>query len=413
MKVAIIGAGLTGLSAGFELKDFAEVTIFEKDCVGGLVSSYCTSKYCIEKFYHHCFKGDKYLLNLIKKLKLKNKLKWKTVRVGYAINWKIYPLNTINEILEFPHLNLSDKIRLALFTLNAKRRNFKKFDNIRAIDGIRYELGHNLLNNFFLPLLRAKFCDEFKDVSYSWLLARVATRSKRTLKGEILGYIKGGFWQLIERLKDNLEIFNKNVRRIEITNKKFIIDGKKFDAIIYTGNLLNLSKIFKAPLNLPKIRYQSSISVLISSNSSLTEDMYWINVKDAIFGAVIEHTNFMPIEDYGEHLMYLAAYSLPNDKLYNLPDHQIKKLFLKDLKKLGFDGKIKWIKVFKAKYSGPIFETGYLSKVTPYRTKIKGFYIAGMTSKPNYPERSMNGSVKAGIDVANLLKTDYKLFALN
>ena len=70
---------------------------------------------------------------------------------------------------------------------------------------------------------------------------------------------------------------------------------------------------------------------MISSNSSLTEDMYWINVKDAIFGAVIEHTNFMPIEDYGEHLMYLAAYSLPNDKLYNLPDHQIKKLFLKDL----------------------------------------------------------------------------------
>ncbi|RLI79564.1 amine oxidase, partial [Archaeoglobales archaeon] len=70
---------------------------------------------------------------------------------------------------------------------------------------------------------------------------------------------------------------------------------------------------------------------------------------------------------------------------------------------------VNWIKIFKAKYSGPVFEKGYLKKVTEYRTSLKNFYIAGMTSPPNYPERSMNGSIKAGLEVAEVVKRDLGL----
>ena len=409
MKIAIIGAGLTGLTAAFKLKDFAEVTIFEKEKVGGLLASFCTPNYCIEKFYHHCFVNDVYLLKLLKKLNLEKKLVWKNVKVGYAVDWKIYPLNTPLEIIKFPYMSLSDKIRLAIFTLTAKRKKYENFDNLRAIEGIKKELGENLFNNFFLPLLRAKYCDLFRDVSYSWLLARVATRSKRTLKGEVLGYLRGGFHQLIEKLKDKVKIVNCKVKKIEKVNKKFLINEKKFNAVIYTAPVQTLDKKIKKVLKLPQIRYQSSVSVLLASNTFFTEDLYWINVKDAIFGAIIEHTNFMSVKDYGEHLIYLAAYSLPHGWLFKLKNEEIIKIFLKDFEKLGFNGRIKWIKVFKAKYSGPVFERGYIKKITPYRTKIKGFYIAGLTSKSNYPERSMNGSIKAGFDVARIVKNDFKL----
>ncbi len=125
------------------------------------------------------------------------------------------------------------------------------------------------------------------------------------------------------------------------------------------------------------------------------------------FGAVIEHTNFMPFEDYGIHIMYLAAYSTPDGWLFNLRDEEIERMFLSDLRKLGFKTEsVRWAKVFKAKYSGPIYEKGYRRKVTPYRV-ADGFYIAGMTSKPNYPERSMNGSIKAGKEVAEQVKRDF------
>ena len=41
----------------------------------------------------------------------------------------------------------------------------------------------------------------------------------------------------------------------------------------------------------------------------MTDGNYWLNIKaDVPFGAVIEHTNFMPVEDYGERLVYITSY---------------------------------------------------------------------------------------------------------
>ncbi len=39
-------------------------------------------------------------------------------------------------------------------------------------------------------------------------------------------------------------------------------------------------------------------------------DTYWLNIAhDAPFGALIEHTNFVPKERYGgDHLLYVASY---------------------------------------------------------------------------------------------------------
>ncbi len=146
---------------------------------------------------------------------------------------------------------------------------------------------------------------------------------------------------------------------------------------------------------------------MVGAEETLTENIYWTNIADRIsFGAVIEHTNFMPFDDYGIHLMYLAAYSTPEGWLFNLGESEIEKLFLSDLKKLGFNTEsVKWVKIFKAKYSGPIYEKGYRRRITPYRA-ARGFYIAGMTSRPNYPERSMNGSIRAGYEVAEQVKKD-------
>ncbi|RLI76303.1 amine oxidase [Archaeoglobales archaeon] len=408
MKIAIVGAGLAGLSAAMNLREHAEVKVFEKDDVGGLASSYCKDHYCIEKFYHHCFRQDEELLKLIKELKLSNKLVWKVAKVGYAVDDKIYPLNTPIEILRFPYLSFYDKIKLAMFTIKSRKRDYVLEDGRGVVDGIKKELGDKLLNNFFMPLLKSKFGENYKEVSYAWLLARVSIRSNRKYSGEELGYLRQGFHQLIERMREGIEIENKVVKLERF--RRFDVCGEKFDAVIYTAPIPELGEEFRNALNLPKIKYQSSVCALIALKDSLT-NIYWTNVKEeTIFGALIEHTNFMPLEDYGEHLIYLASYSTPDGWLFNKNVDELEKLYIKDAKKFGLDERnINWIKIFKAKYSGPIFEKGYLKKITDYKTPIKGFYIAGMTSKPNYPERSMNGSIKAGKEVAEVLKRDFGL----
>lgn len=407
MKVAIIGAGLTGLSAAISLKDYVNVKIFEKNDVGGLASSYCKG-YCIEKFYHHCFKRDEELIKLIRRFGLSKKLVWRVAKIGCEVNGKIYPLNTPFEILRYPYLSLYDKIKLAIFTLKSKSRNYEKEDYKSVVEGIREELGENLLDSFFMPLLRSKFGDNYKEVSYAWLLARVAIRSNRKYSGEELGYLKNGFNQLIERMVDEVDVTKKEAKL-----KKFggyEVCGEKFDAVIYTGSLNSLDKKIAETIYLPKIKYQSSVCALISLKEKLT-NIYWTNItSDLTFGALIEHTNFMDFEDYGEHLIYLASYSTPDGWLFKCDNETLRKMYLKDLKVFGVSEKdVRWIKVFKAKYSSPIYEKGYIKKITDYRTPLKGFYIAGLTSKPNYPERSMNGSIKAGKEVAKVLKSDFKI----
>ncbi len=402
MKIAVVGAGLAGLAAANELKDFADVKVFESGEVGGLVSSYCNG-YCIEKFYHHCFRFDDALLEAIRKYGLTSKLVWKTVKVGFAVNGKIYSLSTPFEILRYPHLSLTDKFKLALFTLRSRKRKYEDYDDVGVIDGLRAELGNSLLQKFFMPLLRAKFGENAENVSYAWLLARVAIRSNRKYAGEEIGYIRHGFWQLVDRMLQNVNVVNERAKIKR--GASWEVNGERFDAVIFTAPLSYLGELAKT-FGIAEIRYQSSVCVLLAAEKSLTEDIYWTNVADAPFGAIIEHTNFMPFEDYGEHLIYLASYSTPDGWLFKLSDDEVLKLFLSSLKNFGMrKEEIKWARVFRAKYSGPIYEKGYARKITPYKV-ADGFYIAGMTSKPNYPERSMNGSIKAGIEVAEIIKRE-------
>ncbi|AEA47313.1 NAD(P)/FAD-dependent oxidoreductase [Archaeoglobus veneficus] len=407
MKIAIVGAGLTGLSAAIALKEYANVVVFEKDDVGGLASSYCR-EYCIEKFYHHCFRGDNALLEMIKKLGLSSKLVWKVARIGYAVGGKVYPLNTPFEILRYPHMSFMDKAKLALFTIRSKRRDYTKADSVSVVDGIRQELGDRLLEKFFMPLLKAKFGESYPEVSYAWLLARVSIRSNRKYSGEELGYLRHGFHQLIERMREDIEIMSK-AARIE-KNAGWVVNGERFDAVIYTAPLPELDEKIRKAAGVQDVKYQSSVCALIGAKKSITEDIYWTNVDRGIFGAIIEHTHFMPFEDYGEHVIYLASYSSPSGWLFNAKSDELRKLYLKDVARFGLEEKdINWIEIFRAKYSGPIYEKGYLNKITPYRTALKGLYIAGMTSKPNYPERSMNGSIKAGMEVAEVVKADLEV----
>lgn len=405
VKIAVIGGGLAGLNAGRLLSEYAHVDVFEPSSPGGLAGSYCTENYCIEAFYHHFFRQDSYLLEVIRELKLENKVVWKITRVGQEYGRRIYPLNTPLEILRYPGMNFIDKFRLAKFTLSAKRKDYKLYDEVGVLDGLKEDVGESLIEKFFLLLLKSKFGENYRDVSYAWLLARVTLRGNRKLSGEELGYLRGGFHQLVKRLSENLNIIQEKARIKKGT--KWDVNGAEYDAVVYTAPIPEL-KNMGIDFNLAEVKYQSSICLLLGMKGSYTDDLYWINYQDAPFGATIEHTNFMPLEDYGEHLLYVASYTTP-EKIGLQSDEEIFRLYVKSLDKFGLNEReIKWWKVFRAKYSGPVYEKGYRKNVTPYRIH-DGFYVAGMTSDTNYPERSMNGSLMAGKNVAEKILSEFAL----
>ncbi len=80
MKIAIIGAGFGGLAAAYDLCSAGhDVTIFESaDYVGGLASGFKEPywDWYVEKFYHHWFQTDKYMLGLIRELGWENQVQF-------------------------------------------------------------------------------------------------------------------------------------------------------------------------------------------------------------------------------------------------------------------------------------------------------------------------------------------------
>ncbi len=241
MKIGVIGGGLTGLTAAHRLVQDHEVDLFEKmPYLGGCLSSYKVNEYWIERYYHHCFSGDSSLFALITEMDLIDKLEWKTGTTGYFSNNKIYPLNTPLQILLYPELSLIDKVKLARLTFKAKKTDLKTLDDITAEQYIIKNLGKNIYSSFFEPLLKSKFGERRKEVSAAWLFSRIAIRSNRGVSGEHLGYMNGGFQQLIDALEKSIALKGGGIQKqtpvlsISHKNGSWEINGIHYDTIIST-----------------------------------------------------------------------------------------------------------------------------------------------------------------------------------
>ncbi len=400
MKIGIIGGGLTGLVAAHALSGEYDVEIFEKmPFLGGCLSSYPINDYWIERYYHHCFSTDTHLFSLIGELGLSEKLEWKNGTTGYYAHEKIYALNTPLEILLYPELSILDKARLGYLTLTAKNAEITALDTIPADRYIIEHLGQNIYTSFFEPLLKSKFGEQRNKVSAAWLMSRIAIRSNRGVSGEHLGYLNGGFHHLIDALEQSVERNGGKIRKqqpvssIIHENNCWTINGSRYDAVISTIPPQELARA-GGPIMQP-IPYQGAACMTLGMDREVTRGIYWLNMKDAApYGAVVTHTNFIEHERYGEHIVYLASY------FSGTVPAQLDRRMLDDFcnRFSVAPSEIHWHKMAIDPLAGPVYTTGYRSLIPTYEQK--GLYLAGMFSQPNYPERSMEGSIRAGLDVA-------------
>ncbi|KAF5411429.1 MAG: D-amino acid dehydrogenase [Candidatus Methanocomedens sp.] len=429
-KIVIIGGGLAGLAAAYRLSDEHDVTVVEKDDEpGGMAQSYHVADYHIEKYYHHFFSSDTELKELIAELGLSGRVQWVKGTTGYFWGGKAYPMNTPMEILKFPPMSLLDIFRLGMLVLRTKLvKDISSYDNITAGEWILKTAGRGVFNNFFQPLLNSKFGSSAAVVSAAWLVGRVKIRSNRGAEGERLGYIRDGFQLLVTALTESIQ--QKGGRIITGNGAEQILqDGGRISGVRLNAGSLSCDTVIStvppmtlasmvAPdaldCDLTAIHYQGTCCALLGMSKPLmTDGTYWLNIKaDVPFGALIEHTNFMPTSDYGgEHLLYIASYFQDReDPLYAQSKDEVMKMFLEGLERMypKFDrSDVHWWELGRDAQTAPVYETGYAERILPYKTNIDGLYLAGMFSEANYPERSMNGSVRAGYEAAGAVVRDH------
>ena len=114
MRVGIIGGGMAGLAAAYELTKqghFAEV--FEQsEFLGGQASTFEVSGGRLERGYHHLFTSDNDIADLIEDLGLRDRLAWLESSVGFYLDsgdgGKIWNFATPNAV-SYTHLTLPTK----------------------------------------------------------------------------------------------------------------------------------------------------------------------------------------------------------------------------------------------------------------------------------------------------------------
>ena len=199
MNLGIIGAGATGLTAAYDaVKAGHTVTVLEAaDELGGLAASIPVGGTPLERYYHHIFRSDTAIIELIEELGLGGDLHFHKPTTAVFRDGKLHPFSTPLEMLRFPSFSVLDGIRFGASSAALKLvRNGERFNDRTALSWLRRWAGRGATASVSEPLLRGKFGDRAEEVSMAWLWARVHCRTFE------LGYMAGGFERVYAALHD-------------------------------------------------------------------------------------------------------------------------------------------------------------------------------------------------------------------
>jgi protoporphyrinogen oxidase len=436
--IAIVGGGIAGLATAYRLQQLGhETRIFEAaDQVGGLAATYDTAGDRIEKFYHHLSASEGTIIELIEQLGLGDDLAWPIGKNAYYMDGTVHPMDKPWEILAYPHLSLYDEFRLGMLMFEIDVRSFPpkfdtyddlaEFEHVPIKEFLLEHTSRGVYENFWEPLLDAKFGSRRDDVSAAWLLGRIKFRGERDLlRGEPLGYLRGGFGRLLDSLVEAVgsETIETNTRVTALDSSGGHVSSittRPTDGTTERTHAVDSVVVAAMPNVLEDlcgyecdIDFQGTVCSVLSLSESLT-DTYWLNIGDnAPFGALIEHTNFIPPKYYGgEHLLYIPQYvQSPDEPVWTMSDAEVENRWLSGIEALfpEFDREtVNWIKTARNPRTAPVYERGYLEMVIPYdlgEEVAEGLYYAGMASRAQYPERSLNGGIEAGYACADRIAT--------
>lgn len=312
MRIGIIGAGISGLSAALALsKRGHDVELFqrEKD-VGGLIATFDFDGVPVEHFYHFLCAGDTGYINLCRELGIDGDIRFVKTGTGFQYQGKRYGFTTPLDILRFSPIPFSQRIRFGLFALEARmRQEWVQLDELVAKPWLINRLGRRAYDVIWHPLLSLKFGDFHDKISAAWVWHRIHRVAKS--KGR-MGYLEGGTAHLLDTLvreikKRGVAIHcERPVRRIlghggQASGLAFD-NAEDFhgDRIISTVPLTVLADLLPEGCHnyaaeLKKVDYIGVVCLVFKLDRPVSP-YFWLNVHDdrIPFNGIIEYTNLNP-----------------------------------------------------------------------------------------------------------------------
>jgi len=431
MKIGIIGGGFTGLGTAFYLLESglknSEIVLIEKDdSVGGLASGFKASgwDWYLDKLVHHWFSTDKYVLELVKKVGLGNKIIIKNTKSSCFKDGKIAELDSPLSLLKFPFISFLSRLRtgivMAYFRLQGKE-GWKKYEGETSYNLIKKLMGLESFNVIWKPLFEGKFGKYAEKVNGAWIWGRINPRTKS------LVYVEGGFQNFLNKVKEYLKnkgikiILNSEVKKVEKKHRKFIIHLKNRKVTKLEFDIVVMAVPFSVFLNvveglpkdyvkeISKLKSIASQYLILETEKSIIGDTYWLNINESKFPFMLlaDHTNFVGKKGYGgRHITYVGKYLENSDKLYKLNKQQLLKKIEPYLKQVNKEFSLKWIKrswLFRFDNSQPLLPLNYSKKMPSIKTPIKNLYVANMFHI--YPwDRGTNNALEIAKKVTKIVE---------
>ncbi|MBP6470942.1 MAG: NAD(P)/FAD-dependent oxidoreductase [Chloroflexi bacterium] len=432
MHIAIIGAGIAGLSAANDLLAAGhQVTLYEAtDHTGGLASGFKdeTWDWPLEKFYHHIFQSDKAIIQLVEELGFSDSLFFPRPTTSVIYEGKIVPFDSPLRWITFPGFNLLDVARFGLVSAYLRfTEPWRKLEQETADAWLRRWYGDKIYEMTWRPMLIGKFGPYYQDVNMAWMWARLHVRSPQ------LGYFTGGFQAFIDRLTAVVQqrggqiLLNTPVSGIaqEGNGRLTLITSTNqaiYDRVLATTSPHLLSRL--AP-DLPtdylgqllNLKSMGAVVMTLALQRPLLPDhlTYWLNIpsstpdktqNDIPFLALVEHTNYISPEHYGgDHIVYCGDYVTPDHAYFQMSDDELETLFTGALTQFNPDFQPDWVRkswIAREKYAQPVPLLNHSANIPEIATPLPGLYFASMSQV--YPwDRGTNYAVEIGRQAARLM----------
>ena len=413
-RTAILGAGALGLTTALRLAQRGErVMVIEKEPLpGGLAAGFeIEPGMWLEKFYHHLFRSDRRAMGLIEELGLGDRLEWKAPVTATLRDGRMHQLDSPTSLLRFDPLSLPSRVRMgaALAALKAMP-NPRLLEGHTAASWLRRVMGDEAYATVWEPLLRGKFGATAEEIAMPWFWARVHDRTQQ------LGYLRGGFQALYERMADAVRTAGGETRfGTSVNQVRTVEDGalevetddgaERFDRVVSTfATRLTARLVPELPASWRE-RHEwgdafGAHCVVLALDRPLTS-VYWLNVNDPGFPfmALVEHTNYRSSDEYGgRHLVYLGNYRPMSSPLFGASLEDTLAEFLPSLARLNPAFDRSWVIgswAFGAPLAQPIVTVDYRDHIPPFATPVPGLWVASMFQV--YPhDRGQNYSIALG-----------------
>jgi protoporphyrinogen oxidase len=451
MKIAVVGAGIGGLAASYDLvRAGHRVTVYEAaDHTGGLASGFKLPRWdwSVERYYHHWFASDRHILKLIDELGWSDRVffPWPSTAVYHKGDF--YPMDAplsslvpwlplldrfpgagslarVLRVLLFPGLSPWAKLRAGLvgFYLTLTQR-WDPLEAHTAHNWLRRNMGPEAYGVLWRPLLEGKFGPHYREVNMAWFWARVKARTPR------LGTYEGGFQAFVDDVTRVVAELGADIRlrspvvRLEAEKDKIRVrtesGAEAYDHCLVTTSPGLLARI--AP-DLPEDYLQGLLSlksmgavvlILALRNRLSRGGIYWHNLpKEAGFPflALVEHTNYLSPRFFaGDHIVYCGDYLVPDHEYFSLSKEELLDRFLPSLPRFNPEFDPKWVRdswLFRTPYAQPVPTLNHSANIPDIKAPIGGLWLASMSQV--YPwDRGTNFAVEIGRRAARaILETD-------